>query len=79
MLDIDFWRYQVINTGTEEDPLYGVHEVYFNEKTGRIVLWTEDPIALDGYENKDELEKILSDIKKLPILLESELEKATSK
>lgn len=79
MENITFWRYQIINTGTTETPFYGVHEVYFNEKTGKIIMWTEDPVALDNYEDTEELrcdlEKILSDIKKQPILLESDLEK----
>lgn len=50
----------------------------FQRKTGKIISWTEDPVALDNYENTEELrndlEKILSDIKKQPVLLESELE-----
>ena len=79
MENITFWRYQIINTGTMETPFYGVHEVYINEKTGQIIMWTEDPVALDNYEDPEELrsdlEKILSDIKKQPILLEGDLEK----
>ena len=79
MENITFWRYQIINTGTTETPIYGVHEVYINEKTGKIIMWTEDPVALDNYEDPEELrsdlEKILSDIKKQPILLEADLEK----
>ena len=55
MENITFWRYQIINTGTTETPFYGVHEVYFNEKTGKIISWTEDPIALDNYGNTEEL------------------------
>lgn len=31
-----FWRYQIINRVTTETPFYGVHEVYFNEKSGKI-------------------------------------------
>lgn len=42
-------------------------------------MWTEDPVALDNYEDPEELrsdlEKILSNIKKQPILLEADLEK----
>ncbi|MEJ5106425.1 hypothetical protein [Chryseobacterium sp. MYb328] len=83
MENITFWRYQIINTGTTETPFYGVYEVYFNEKTGEIISWTEDPVALDNYGNTEELrndlEKILSDIKKQPILLESRLEKDLEK
>ncbi|WP_128572413.1 hypothetical protein [Chryseobacterium sp. P1-3] len=83
MENITFWRYQIINTGTNETPYYGVHEVYFNGKTGKIISWTEDPVALDNYENTEELrndlEKILSDIKKQPVLLESELEQDLEK
>ncbi|MFY7843719.1 hypothetical protein [Chryseobacterium gambrini] len=79
MENITFWHYQIINTGTKETPFYGVHEVYINEKTGKIIMWTEDPVALDNYEDTEELrsdlEKILSDIKKQPILLEADLEK----
>ncbi|PXW13606.1 hypothetical protein C8D70_1089 [Chryseobacterium sp. CBTAP 102] len=79
MENITFWRYQIINTGTMETPFYGVHEVYFNEKTGKVIMWTEDPVALDNYEDPEELrsdlEKILSDIKKQPILLEADLKK----
>lgn len=79
MENITFWRYQIINTRTMETPFYGVHEVYINEKTGKIIMWTEDPVALDNYEDPEELrsdlEKILSDIKKQPILLEADLEK----
>ena len=78
MENIIFWRYQIINRGTTETPFYGVHEVYFNEKTREIISWTEDPVALDNYGNieelRNDLEKILSDIKKQPILLESKLE-----
>lgn len=83
MENIIFWRYQIINTGTRENPFYGVHEVYFNEKTGKTISWTEDPVALDNYGNPEELrndlEKILSDIKKQPVLLESELEQDLEK
>ncbi|UHO37107.1 hypothetical protein H5J24_15240 [Chryseobacterium capnotolerans] len=79
MENITFWRYQIINTGTMETPFYGVHEVYFNEKTGKVIMWTEDPVALDNYEDPEELrsdlEKILSDIKRQPILLEADLKK----
>lgn len=79
MENITFWRYQIINKGTMETPFYGVHEVYFNEKTGKVIMWTEDPVALDNYENMEELrsdlEKILSDIKNQPVLLEADLEK----
>ncbi|WP_312297950.1 hypothetical protein [Chryseobacterium sp.] len=78
MENITFWRYQIINTGTTETPIYGVHEVYLNEKTGKVIMWTEDPVALDNYEDIEELrsdlEKILLDIKKQSILLESDLE-----
>lgn len=79
MENISFWRYQIINTGITETPIYGVHEVYFNEKTGKVIMWTEDPVALDNYEDIEELrsdlEKILSDIKNQPVLLEADLEK----
>ncbi|SIT08878.1 hypothetical protein SAMN05421786_10599 [Chryseobacterium ureilyticum] len=78
MENITFWRYQIINKGTMETPFYGVHEVYIDEKTAKVIMWTEDPVALGNYEDIEELrsdlQKILSDIKKQPILLEPDLE-----
>ena len=79
MENIDFWRYQIINTGTIKDPLYGVHEVYFNAKTGKVHSWTEDAMTTENYDNIEDLisdlEKMLNDVKNHPALLESELEK----
>ena len=78
MENIDFWRYQIINTGTIEEPIFGIHEVYFNSITGKIHSWTEDAMALENYDNIEDLirdlKNMLEDVIKNTALLESELE-----
>ncbi len=79
----DYWHYQIINTGTESEPSLGIHEVYVNSTSKKVVGWTEDPIDLGGFENieslRENIENILDAIKNYPILLESELEKKLNK
>lgn len=74
-----YWRYQVINRGTQKEPLFGVHEIIFNIKREGDKSWTQEPITLDNYENIEDLinslEMMLNDVKKFAPLLESELEK----
>lgn len=73
------WRYQIINRGTEKEPLFGIHEMIFNIKRVGDISWTENPMTLNNYDNLDDLirslEMMLSDAKKYPPLLESDLEK----
>lgn len=75
----DYWHYQIINTGTENEPSLGIHEVFRSTKSKKVVSWTENPIDLGGFEDikylKENVENILEAIKKYPVLLESELEK----
>lgn len=74
------WRYQVINHGTAEEPSLGIHEIYLNIENNNDYTWTQSPISLNNYNNLEELVKslelMLEDIKKHPILLESELDKS---
>jgi hypothetical protein len=73
------WRYQVIDHGTPERPNFCVHEVYFEMETNRVVSYTANPIALEQFESEDELreaiEMMLADVRKLPILKASEIDK----
>jgi len=75
----DYWHYQIINTGTENEPSLGIHEIYRNTENEEEISWTEDPIDLGGFEDikhlRENLENILEAIIKYPVLLESELEK----
>ncbi|WP_431610397.1 hypothetical protein [Chryseobacterium sp. 'Rf worker isolate 10'] len=74
-----YWRYQVINRGTEDEPSFGIHEIYFNIKKNGDNVWTENPENLGEYDNLEELigslEMMLKDAKKYSPLLESEMEK----
>ncbi len=74
-----YWRYQVINRGTEEEPSFGIHEIYFNLKENGDRAWTKNPKTLSEYDNLEDLigslEMMLNDAKKYPALLESEMEK----
>lgn len=73
-----YWRYQVINHGTEVEPSLAIHEIYFNTKNEGGYMWTHNPITLNNYNKLEELieslEIMLKDIKKHPILTESEIE-----
>lgn len=72
------WCYQIIDHGTPERPDYCVHEVYFDIKTKRIVTHTLSPVALENYENKEELievlEMIIEDLKKNKVLSMSDVD-----
>ncbi len=72
-----YWRYQVINQGTEDDPNFGVHEIYFNLEKNGDRMWTKNPITLGGYGDLEDLigslEMILKDVKKYHVLNESEI------
>lgn len=74
-----YWRYQIINNGTKEEPSLGIYEIYFNTKYEGDCMWTQNPITLNNYDDLEELiaslEMMLKDIKSHPVLLESELEK----
>ena len=74
-----YWRYQIINWGTDAEPSFGIHEIYFNIEKEGDVSWTINPLTLDKYDNLDDLigslEMMLNDAKKFPPLLDSELEK----
>lgn len=73
-----YWRYQVINHGTKENPSLGVHEIYLNVGNKDDSMWTQSPISLNNYNGLEELirslETMLKDIRKYPILIESEIE-----
>ncbi|AQW90041.1 hypothetical protein [Elizabethkingia anophelis] len=73
-----YWRYQVINRGTKENPSLGIHELYLNTQKEGGLMWSQNPISLNNYGNLEELintvEMILKNLKNYPILLESELE-----
>ena len=73
----NYWHYQIINKGTKDDPLLCVHEVYFDGQTNKIIGWSQDAINLENLESakdiKCRLNKILEDIEKYDVLLESEL------
>ncbi|STD05138.1 hypothetical protein [Elizabethkingia anophelis] len=73
-----YWRYQVINHGTEDEPSLAIHEMYFNTKNKGDCMWTQNPITLNSYDGLEELieslEMMLKDIKKHSILTESEIE-----
>jgi len=61
--------------GTTED-WFGVHEVFYN-KEGQILYFTEDPVAPNGETYEDlikDIEQMLADAKKAPVLVEGEIE-----
>ncbi|AQX01475.1 hypothetical protein [Elizabethkingia anophelis] len=74
-----YWRYQVINHGTEEEPSFAVHEMYFNINSEGDHMWTENAIILDNYDNLEELigslEMIQEDIKRYQVLFHTDLDK----
>ena len=73
----NYWHYQIINKGTKNNPLLCVHEVHFDGQTNKIVGWSQNAIELETLESiegiKNRLTKIIEDIQKYDILLESEL------
>lgn len=73
----NYWHYQIINKGTKNNPLLCVHEVHFDGQTSKIIGWSQDAINLEYLESiediKNRLTKILEDIEKYDVLLESEL------
>ena len=73
----NYWHYQIINKGTKSNPLLCVHEVHFDGQTNKIVGWSQNAIELENLESiegiKNRLTKIIEDIQKYDILLESEL------
>ena len=73
----NYWHYQIINKGTKNNPLLCVHEVHFDGQTNKIVGWSQNAIELENLESiegiKNRLTKIIEDIQKYDILLESEL------
>lgn len=73
----NYWHYQILNKGTKSKPLLCVHEVYFDGQTNKIVGWGQNAVKLEYLENIEDinnrLTKILEDIKKYDILLETDL------
>ena len=73
----NYWHYQIINKGTKSNPLLCVHEVYFDGQTNKIVGWGQNAVKLEYLENIEDinnrLTKIIEDIKKYDILLETDL------
>lgn len=53
------WNYRVLKTTHgDNDPSYGVHEVYYDEK-GALRLYTLDPVAVVG-DSVEDLSNILA-------------------
>lgn len=48
-----YWNYRIIKTIEQGQPLYRIHEVYYNDN-GKIEGWTEEPMLPYG-ESLDEL------------------------
>lgn len=79
-----YWNYRILEreysspTGSYTIPVYGIHEVYY--ENDKVVSWSENPITLGGFdyetnpkeEMKAELELINKALTK-PILIESDL------
>lgn len=71
------WTYRVIQTDTEDGPLFRIHEVYTEPKG---LSWTEEAMEPMG-ETLDELRSDLEAMVRAldePVLLLSELEKGVT-
>lgn len=81
--DNAYWRYQLINSNTEENPVLNIHEVWINKDSEKVFSYSENPIDINGWDNTDDLvgslEMILRCCKKFPILQKKEIENIISK
>lgn len=74
---ISYWRYQMVLMDVTHPRVthYEVREIHVDKK-GKIVLYTQEAIQIDGENLSDiiiDLNHIINDINKYPILRESEL------
>lgn len=77
------WNYRLVLDDTDTDPErhhIGLHEVYYDRKTGILEAWTQDSInfVCDAEEGEKgiqlSLSRALTDTLKLPMLKASELQ-----
>lgn len=75
------WNYRIIKYDTNKNIVYRIHEVFYDEK-GKIEGFTEDAVFAQG-ETVDELisdlQMMINDAKKYPILSLKELNKQLCK
>lgn len=74
------WNYRIIKHDISQPVFFAVHEVFYDE-SGRVTSWTENPITVGGDSKKEvvkALRTMLSDVERLPVLKESDLEKSMS-
>ena len=64
------WQYQLIRHEEEDRVWFGLHEVYYKE--GEPWAWTDELFAADTVEELiEQLEMMLDDIRRSPIMIEN--------
>lgn len=52
---------------------FAVHEVFYEDDDHSVLSWTEEPITLEGFSDRDDaikfVELILNDLKRMDIML----------
>ena len=69
------WNYRVIKCDTDENIVYRIHEVYYNDN-GEIEGFIEDPVHASGESFEEllsDLDMMIKDAKNLPTLSLKEL------
>ena len=69
------WNYRVIKHDTDENIVYQVHEVYYNDR-GEIDGFTEDAVHASGESFEEllsDLDMMVKDAKNRPVLSLKEL------
>ena len=63
------WNYRVMRTVVDDEVMYGIHEVYYNEKD-QPESWTQDPVSplVDSEEELKDVLRLMSEALDKPVL-----------